>query len=82
MKDEISAGLLAFEEEELGRKNKHQNLMKAKTQEISGLTKTDEEKTMLQETLSVKIEKMKSELFVAARTLFADKEMASKLTEN
>ena len=82
MKDEISAGLLAFEEEELGRKNNHQNLVKAKTQEISGLTKTDEEKTMLQETLSVKIEKMKSELFVAARTLFADKEMASKLTEN
>ena len=81
-KDEISADLLAFEEEELVRKNNHQGLMEAKTQEISGLTKTIEEKTMLQGTLSVKVEKMKSELFEAERTLFADKEMASKLADN
>ena len=82
MKDEVSADLSALEEEELGRKNNHQGLMKAKTQEICVLTKTIEEKTMRQGTLSVEVQKMKSELSETERTLFADKEMASKLAGN
>merc|ERR1712136_154153 len=79
-KDEMSADLSALEKEELGRKNSHQGLMKAKTQEISVLTKTIEEKTVRVGTMAVEVEKMKAELSEAERTLLADKELASKLT--
>ena len=80
LKDEMSAGLLALEEEELGRKNNHQGLMKAKTREISVLTKTIEEKTVRLGTLAVEVEKMKSELSESEKTLLADQELVSKLT--
>merc|ERR1712012_90889 len=76
----MSADLSALEEEELGGKNNHQGLMKAKTQEISVLTKTIEQKTARVGTLAVEVEKMKSELSEAEKTLLADQELASKLT--
>ena len=79
LKDEMSADSSALEDEELGRKNNHQGLMKAKTQEISVLTKTIEEKTVRVGTLAVEVEKMKSVLSVSEKTLLADQEMASKL---
>ena len=82
LKDEMSANLSALEEEELDRKTNHQGLMKAKTEEISVLTKAIEEKTVRQGTLAVEVEKMKSELSEAERTLLADEQLASKLAGN
>ena len=70
----MSADSSALEEEELGRKDNHQGLMKAKSQEISVLTKTIEEKTVRVGTLAVEVEKMKSVLSVSEKTLLADQE--------
>ena len=75
----MSADSSALEDEELGRKNKHQGLMKAKSQEISVLTKTIKEKTVRVGTLAVEVVTMKSVLSVSEKTLLADQEMASKL---
>ena len=43
------------------------------------MTKTIEEKTVRHGSLAVEVEKMKSQLSEAQRTLSADKELASKL---
>ena len=79
LKDEMCADSSALEEEELGRKNNHQGLTKATSQEISVLTKTIKEKTARVGTLAVEVVKMKSVLAVSEKTLLANQEMASKL---
>ena len=62
----MTADLTAMEKEEVDRKTSHQG-------PLSVLTKIIEEKTVRQGSFAVEVEKMKSDLAEAERTLVADK---------